>query len=264
MTFESGGFRQAPNAGGPGVSRRNLAGSIRQGKLLLSRGSLWLMSCAGCRSEAMSETTSKGLFHSYTGVPFKTWISGGSAQYQKDKLDTQRQLSQLQSEHNQQMKLQPDLAKQRKEIEENIQLLDGARKDTLSESEKLQTQRIDLEKRIKERHEYVYTPDPNNAPSAVFWILVGSLGLPGKVIAGGKTVYDLGKGVRNEWQDQSQLKQVNEDLETHGGFLKATEQEISIQDGDLKKIKDKQVANLNAIKTLQVSSTQVQQKLDKM
>jgi hypothetical protein len=40
--------------------------------------------------------------------------------------------------------------------------------------------------------------------------------------------------------------------------------QISVQDGDLKKIKDKQVANLNAIKTLQVSSTQVQQKLDKM
>jgi septal ring factor EnvC (AmiA/AmiB activator) len=212
----------------------------------------------------MSDSTSKGLFHQTFGVPFQTWVSGGSGQYQKDKQQTQQQLSQLQSQQNQQLKVQQDLAKQREQVEEHIRLLDGARTDTLSETEQLQQQRIDVEKRMKERRDYVFKPDPSNAPGALFWMLVGSLGVPGKVIAGGKTVYDLGKGANNERKDRKELKQVNQELETRDVFIDATKQEISVQNDQLKKIKDDQVANLNIIKTLQASSDQAKQKLDTM
>jgi hypothetical protein len=199
----------------------------------------------------MSDSNQKGFFHRATGVPFTTFITGGGSAHLETKRLLGQQLIQLKEQRKQQLQLARDLEKQRREIEDNIVMLQQVSGEAETKLGKIEQKRIEVEKRMQERHEYPFKPDINNAPPAIFWWMVGKIPYVGPVITTVKTGKDIGMGVKNEIEDRRALKQLTEKAETHSGFKEATDSYALELKALAKELQGKETASLNVIKTMQ-------------
>ncbi|WP_376097643.1 hypothetical protein ACE7GA_07095 [Roseomonas sp. CCTCC AB2023176] len=212
---------------------------------------------------AMSGSNEKGWFHEQTGIPFAVWMRGGTATYVEQKVKLGEFIQQKKLECDQQLRLQKDLEDQRRRKEEDIMLLDGALKESQSEFQRIEAERIKVEKRMHERKTYPFKPDVSNAPGAILnWML--SHIPPVKVVLTVKTGVDITRGAYDHYQDKKLKVELREQEETHTGFQDATAQEIQQQAKDLEKLRTTLVAHLNTIKTSQETLAQTQKAADKL